>query len=94
MESSFYIVSYDIEDDKRRNKVAKYLENFGTRVQYSVFEIVCSEKIIKEVILKIEEIINEKEDSLRIYFLCSKCLKNIILKGKGEVTKDIDVYVV
>lgn len=34
----FYIISYDIPDDGRRNKLAKVLKGFGTRVQYSVFE--------------------------------------------------------
>ena len=33
-----YTVAYDITDDKRRNRVAKILKDFGTRIQYSVFE--------------------------------------------------------
>ena len=34
----FYLISYDISNDKRRLKVMKALEDYGTRVQYSVFE--------------------------------------------------------
>lgn len=33
-----YIVSYDISDPKRLRRVAKTLESYGTRLQYSVFE--------------------------------------------------------
>lgn len=33
-----YLVSYDICDSKRLRRVAKVLEGFGTRLQYSVFE--------------------------------------------------------
>lgn len=33
-----YLISYDIAVDKRRTKIAKLLEGFGQRVQYSVFE--------------------------------------------------------
>ena len=33
-----YIVSYDITSNKLRRKIAKELENYGVRVQYSVFE--------------------------------------------------------
>lgn len=33
-----YLVSYDISSNRRRRKVAKLMENYGTRVQYSVFE--------------------------------------------------------
>ena len=34
------IVAYDIKDDKKRSKIAKVLESFGDRVQYSVFECI------------------------------------------------------
>jgi len=38
------VVAYDIIDDKRRNRVAKTMEDYGTRVQYSVFECVLEEE--------------------------------------------------
>ena len=37
MARRFFIVSYDISDDKRRDRVAKALVNYGDRMQYSVF---------------------------------------------------------
>lgn len=33
------LVCYDITDDRRRTRVAKTLESFGDRVQYSVFVV-------------------------------------------------------
>jgi CRISPR-associated endonuclease Cas2 len=33
-----FLVAYDIPDDGTRTEVANELENWGTRVQYSVFE--------------------------------------------------------
>ena len=33
-----YLISYDITKDKVRRKVDKELENYGRRVQFSVFE--------------------------------------------------------
>ena len=35
----FVVVAYDIPDDRRRTRVAKVLEDYGDRVQYSVFEM-------------------------------------------------------
>jgi CRISPR-associated protein Cas2 len=32
-----YLIAYDISDDPRRNRVAKTLESYGDRIQYSVF---------------------------------------------------------
>ncbi len=34
---NFYIVAYDISDNRLRNKVAKFLSGHGDRLQYSVF---------------------------------------------------------
>lgn len=36
---SLYIAAYDITDDKARQRVAKVLLSYGTRLQKSVFEI-------------------------------------------------------
>ncbi len=36
---ALYLISYDITADNRRNALAKLLEGFGSRVQYSVFEV-------------------------------------------------------
>lgn len=44
MTRGFYLISYDIPDDKRRTKIAHLLEGYGERVQYSVFEVWATEK--------------------------------------------------
>ena len=37
-----YLITYDIEDDKRRKKISDLLEGYGVRVNYSVFEFYLS----------------------------------------------------
>lgn len=32
-----FVIAYDVADDLRRTRIAKVLESFGDRVQYSVF---------------------------------------------------------
>jgi len=32
-----FLIAYDISDDPRRSRVAKTLESYGDRIQYSVF---------------------------------------------------------
>lgn len=34
-----YLICYDITDNRDRNRVARLLERYGDRVQYSVFEV-------------------------------------------------------
>lgn len=89
----FYIVSYDIPDNRIRTKVAKTMLDFGTRVQYSVFEcIIQDEKLLEKMISKLSKMVSDK-DSVRIYALCAKCEKVVKVFGGGEVTKDENVFI-
>jgi CRISPR-associated protein Cas2 len=88
----FYVVSYDVPDDRKRNRIAKTLLDFGERVQYSVFECILDEKIFEKLINRLHRIISE-EDSIRIYPMCAKCEREIAVFGRGGVTKEEDVYI-
>lgn len=70
------IVSYDISDDKKRTKFAKYLERFGHRIQYSVFEIDNSERILENIKADLDNKFMKtfnQEDSVYIFKLSSSC---------------------
>ena len=90
----FYLVSYDIPDDKRRTKLAKTIKDFGDRVQYSVFECLLNKSLLDKMINRIDKIVIEKEDSVRIYSLCASCEREIRVIGKGKVSKNEDVYII
>ena len=47
------IVSYDISDNRIRAKFSKFLLEHGDRIQYSVYEIVNSERVLNLVIAEI-----------------------------------------
>jgi len=68
MKKSDYLICYDISDNKRLRKVAKFLEKECIRVQYSIF---IAKNITKEQIYVIADSLNElikpKEDDVRIY---------------------------
>jgi len=76
------LVSYDVamndeRGPKRLRRVAKTCQNYGQRVQYSVFECIIDpaqwavlrEQLIKEI--------NSEEDSLRFYFLGSNWRRRV-----------------
>jgi len=90
----FVVVSYDIVDDKARNKIAKILLDYGTRVQYSVFECNLDSEQLAVMERRLMRVLNGEEDTIRIYLLCEGCVKRIRVFGKGDVTKDQEVYVV
>ena len=91
---NFYVISYDIRDDKRRLKLARTLEAHGERVQYSVFECVLKVKDFETLNASLKELIDEGEDSLRIYRLCPPCVERISTCGKAVVTTVPDVFIV
>lgn len=90
----FIVVAYDIIDDKRRNRVAKTMEDYGTRVQYSVFECVLEEEYLTEMVDILKKHIDHKEDSIRFYILCKGCITSVKMLGKGELTEDKDVFII
>lgn len=68
------LISYDVStetaDGRRRlRKVAQACQDFGQRVQKSVFECSVSEAQFEEVVRRLLEIIEKTEDSLRVYRL-------------------------
>jgi CRISPR-associated protein Cas2 len=79
----FYVVTYDIEDDKRRNKISEILENYGKRVNYSVFEIEIDEKNLKILISKILSVY-EKNDNIRFYAMHKNTIKKSFVIGKDK----------
>ena len=70
------LVSYDISDDKKRAKFAKYLTKFGHRLQYSVFEIENSERILNNITADLNNKFLktfDQADSVYIFRLNPKC---------------------
>jgi CRISPR-associated protein Cas2 len=78
----FVLVSYDVSTTdpkgaRRLNRVAKACQDFGQRVQYSVFECivdpaqwaVLKDRLIKEI--------NQDVDSLRFYYLGSNWRRRV-----------------
>lgn len=68
------LVAYDVATEssagrKRLRKIAQACLNFGQRVQKSVFECSVNEMQFEELTRRLEKIINEQEDSLRMYRL-------------------------
>jgi CRISPR-associated protein Cas2 len=89
----FVLVSYDIADDRQRNKVATLLEARGTRVQYSVFECNLTEVQLVGLKKKLAKFVKE-DDSIRFYRLCKECVERVEIIGTGEVTVERMYYIV
>ena len=83
----FYVVVYDIPDDKRRKKVSDLLEGYGQRVQYSVFECILTQTQYNELRERLRKRVKLLEDSVRFYPLSKHTLSQVETWGKPPLTK-------
>ncbi|MBI4770975.1 MAG: CRISPR-associated endonuclease Cas2 [Chloroflexi bacterium] len=90
----FWVVVYDISDDRRRTKLHKALLDYGTPVQYSVFECWLTAEQVKAMRARVKKVIRPRKDHVRFYFLCAACAARVETTRAGEVTKVEEVIVV
>jgi len=95
MNRVFYLISYDIPDDKRRLKIMHLLEGYGERVQYSVFEVWATDKELEKLKGQLGKWVKPRQGeacaedaagSVRIYALCGACQGRREVLGAGKPT--------
>jgi CRISPR-associated protein Cas2 len=62
----FFLVSYDISDQKRWRSVYRIMKEFGTRIHYSVFRCDLTPMGKMELVIALSEVINHNEDRVMI----------------------------
>ncbi|MDY5328286.1 MAG: CRISPR-associated endonuclease Cas2 [Bacteroidaceae bacterium] len=85
------VISYDIKDDKVRTRFSKMLTRNGAiRLQYSVYEINNTERVMKNLLVLIEDKFSKEfggDDSVIIFDVSSVKLK----KYGNAIHRDLDV---
>jgi CRISPR-associated protein Cas2 len=76
------LVAYDVNTEteqgkKRLHKVAKQCENYGQRVQNSVFECLLDPARLKQLQSRLMDIIDIEKDSVRYYYLGNNWKKRV-----------------
>ncbi len=89
----YYVVAYDIVDNRRRTRLFKALKAFGMPAQLSVFECELDEKSLNSLHCAIEKLTNRAEDSVKVYPLCQACLRGAVVHGKGRVWRVPDIII-
>ncbi|MGO8676470.1 MAG: CRISPR-associated endonuclease Cas2 [Limisphaerales bacterium] len=88
------VVAYDISDPKRLAKAAKICEDFGVRVQYSIFECHVDQETFNEFWLKLLEVIDEEDDRLVAYKLDARCARETETAGTMVCSEKAVCYLV
>ena len=77
------VIAYDIEDDKDRNKLARFLGKKGVRLQKSVFAVDVERHTFK-IFTKKLEILAGESGKVAVFRLCMGCKRNAISLAMEE----------
>jgi CRISPR-associated protein Cas2 len=80
-EVGHYVVCYDVPDDVRRTRLAKLLDGYGVRVQYSVFEAVLDRGLFDKLVEELRAILDPQTDRVTIYIVCASCARKRLPLG-------------
>jgi CRISPR-associated protein Cas2 len=73
----FVVVAYDISNTRKRTKVSKILEQYGVRINRSVFECMFTKDQFDRIKKELKAKINSKTDVLVFYVLCINCYSKL-----------------
>lgn len=92
-ETAFYVVSYDIPEDRRRGRVHKMLSGFGEWRQFSLFECFLTRAQYLQLQERLRELVVPAEDQVRVYRLCQNCIGQVLAIGQ-ERPQERTTYIV
>lgn len=88
------IISYDISNDKKRARFNRYIRKFGHMLQYSVYEIDNSERILNNVITDINNKWLKSFDQADSVYIFKMSSSSEVLKYGYAVNEDTDLMIV
>ena len=92
LETNFYLITYDISNDKRRTKIYNCLKSYGEWKQYSVFECQLTATQYQKLRDRLDKLIRDREDSILFYKL-GKCCQNHIERIGCSPSRQEDVFI-
>jgi CRISPR-associated protein Cas2 len=86
------LVAYDISDPKRLHNVARLCEDYGLRVQYSVFECRLEADRFDKFWIELQSLLDTKEDRIIAYKICTRCARDVRVAGTQVLNEKVVAY--
>ena len=80
-EQDYYLILYDIADNKRRKALFGLLESYGASYQFSVFEARLDQTRRVTLHHAIRKLISSSQDRVAIVRVCESCRNKATLLG-------------
>ncbi len=80
----FYLVCYDVVNNRRRDRVSRLLAGYGLRIQKSVFECVLTpdQYELLQRRLQTQRYLNPDEDQIRFYPIAPRHRQIVLILGQ------------
>lgn len=88
------LITYDIPDQKRRIKLATFLEGYGRRVQKSVFECFMGLDEMRKLYDQLQKRVKLPEDDVRLYWLNRDAVPRTLTLGSLPPTEPPKAYII
>jgi CRISPR-associated protein Cas2 len=88
------LITYDITESKRLNGMRKFLKEFGLRTQKSVFECDIDDIALGRIRAYCRDNLDIAKDSVRIYKICGRCIRKVLISGTGLKVTELDYMIV
>lgn len=72
----WWLVCYDVRDDKRLRQTAKHMEGYGERLQYSIFRCWLTPREMERLRWELTQML-EPVDDVMLIPLCPRCHQGI-----------------
>jgi CRISPR-associated protein Cas2 len=86
------LIAYDITDRKRLHKVARLCEDYGMRVQYSVFECRLEAAAFERFWAELHSLLDPASDIAVAYPICARCAREIRDAGNMVHNETVVAY--
>jgi CRISPR-associated protein Cas2 len=87
------VVAYDITDQRRLRQIAKICEDYGLRVQYSVFECRMEADKFDKFWNELLDVADLSTDRLVAYKICVACARDVRSAGTQTHQETVVAYV-
>jgi CRISPR-associated protein Cas2 len=76
-DAKWWLVCYDVRDEKRLRQCARHMEGYGQRLQYSVFRCWMTSTDVARLRWELTEKLSPDDDVL-LMPLCARCVDQIV----------------
>ena len=89
-----YLVGYDIADDRRRDRVATTLLDFGKRLEESLFLVYAEPARYEELLARLGKLASGAPlDRIHVVPICNACWSKAVVFGEGQLPEEAEFYI-